>query len=232
MSLNAALGETAGYEFDRRVVVPKSLYPVTLGIVDVGVSEVKPDGTGGAPFVEINASIYAGPFAGIDVRKRTYMTAGKNGGALGRFAGWCKAITRQPAAEEAFKQFGFEIPPQGNIPDKDVKDPLGNVIQKGYFTIVRETVRDKWATMDPATRLKFVTTYVRIQQWDGKKAIAGIVTESYEYTKNGETKTATSNAFDSFFALDDPKFGFNAYNNVTAPKQAEWYAAMSAQGLL
>lgn len=227
IDIDSVLGEQN--EFGPRVVVPESYYPVILHVGQTGVSDPKPaeyddvtgelvkEEGGNVPFVELTADIYEGPFAGVQITRKTYMTPGKSGKGIARWRGACKAITRMSSQTAAVCQrFGITLPTPDGKNTADVQAALG----EGFFAL------------DPANRLAFMSAVCNLPAWDGKRVLVKLGLESREGdTPNpvtGKKPIFHNNNFDGFYALDDEKKNLAWYNAVEKPKQIEAKKAMDA----
>jgi hypothetical protein len=241
ISVNDALGERA--EDSKRVILPESYYPVQLSIGALGTTDLRMDDVkdaqgnkvidsatgqplqeekGGVPFVEATASVYDGPFAGIDVQQKLYFSPGKKGGGLGLYLGATKAITHTGANTLAVcGTFGVPLPSQGNMNPKE------------FSTAIRAAIADAFFTFEPAKRLDFVAKLLNLAAWDNKKIVVKLKVETRNYTKDDGTPGAfSSNQMNGFYALDDKDKGVAWVRAHEFESQQEAYDAMSAAGLL
>jgi hypothetical protein len=252
LDINAALGET--YEYGGRApILPPSYYPCTLHVVSTGSSEPKMvqvkdreknvildevtgqplmEEGGNAPFVELHALVYEGPFTGYEVTRKCHIVTGKAGGALGRWLGACHAITRQHAQTLAVCQkFGVALPAPSSV------RPVGKeTAETAYRAAVRTAIADGFYAMDAATRLAFIATLLNVVAWDGKKVIVKVDLDEREAVKDGvplfnddgSRRIYYNNDFGGFLPLDDEKKGLAWVRAVEFPKQEATKVAMAS----
>jgi hypothetical protein len=172
MSVLDLLGETPEFG-GTRVVVPESYYPMTLSVGEIGVTETR-EGTGGegglvggTPYVELGGEITNGPYKGVAVSERLWLTPGKigsKGGMIGLLNAACKTITGQPAVVAALGEFGIELPeefPEGTS-DEEARAEVRRAFIEGF------------AGLTPDQRLALMTKYLRLGNWDGKQVIGKV----------------------------------------------------------
>jgi hypothetical protein len=241
IDLNAALGEA--YEYRERIVVPDSYYPVTVRVLSTGLSAAKmvdvkgDDGKpvidpntgqtmqeegGNAPFVELETSIYDGPFKGMTISRKAHIVPGKKGGALGRWLGAANAITRSQAQVGAVAlKFGIPLP--AVTPPVVGKETPEQAAQRA----VRQAIAEGFYALDPQTRLGFITTLLMVPAWDGKKAIAKLTFEERDVVGNdGITRKYSNNDFAGFLPLDHKEHGYDFVKRVEFPTQYDVFKIM------
>lgn len=218
--LNALLGETQ--EYGKRTILPESVYPVTIHVGEPGITDPKEDGGGSTPFVKITASIYDGPFAGVDIEDTLYLTPGKKGGGLGLYLGATKEVTGQAAnVAAACQEFGIPLP---NTVGMD---------SKGASTLVREAIRDAFYELEPQKRLAFVLRLFNMKAWEGKKVIVRVDLETRKFTNaDGEEKEFTSNRIRGWFNLNDKRRGMAHVKQIAIPFQTDAREQMVNAGVL
>lgn len=242
IDLNAALGES--FEYGDRQVLPESYYPVILHVTSTGSSKEKmvpvldaqgnPTGDeeegGNTPYVEITADIYEGPFAGVQVTRKTYITPGKKGGALGRWLGACLAITRQSAQTGAVcAKFGVVMPTAASVRPEGKES-----VEQAQRRAVRQAIAEGFYAMDAATKLSFIETLLSVPAWEGKRVIAKLDLESQEAQDKridpatGKVRVYYNNVFAGFIPLDDDKKGMSWWRAIEQPKQVAAKEKMDA----
>lgn len=214
-----AIGETAEAGAGARLVLPNSYYPVQLSIEDMGVSDAKADGTGLTPFVEISGLVLDGPFKNEEVRRRLYMSMGKDGGYLAFQIHTAKAISGEDVDPAALGEYGFPVADNGAA-QEDVR-----LAWRGHFL-----------TLDGESRLDFMVKFLRVAKWNGKSPIAAIGVEMGETGDpdpvTGKRKLRPQNKWVGFYAMNDPKKGIAYVKRVCFPKQVAEKERMAAEGTI
>lgn len=220
MDLIGAMGEIE--EYGGKTLVPESLYPVKISVGEIGTSDVRDDGGGGTPFVEITGTITGGPFNGTEVTNKLYLTPGKvdkGGKHIGHIAYMAKAITGKPANQNALTEAGFACAQQQGEDDTE------------FAARVKLEFAQFFAEALPATRLATMANFVNINGWDGKTVIASVALESYPRRNadktpmvnemTGEPVLGYKNTWSGFYPLNHEKRGMKYVTTVCFPKQEQ-----------
>lgn len=257
IDINQALGDQ--YEYSPRTVLPDSYYPVTLHVVGTGLSEPKmvdakdEDGNviidpatgkpqqeegGNSPFVELEVTVTDGPFAGSIIRRKAHIVPGKQGGAIGRWLGAARAITRTPVQTQAMAQkFGIALPttatPQGKeTPEQAARRAVRQALAAGFYAL------------EPAQRLAFIKAALMVDAWEGKTVICKLSLDQSWQDANGKRyneaqykllpahvqetlKGYSNNDFAGFLPLDDETHGLKFVKGIEFPKQEKAFAIMN-----
>jgi hypothetical protein len=234
----AALGDMPELGGSQRVVLPDSFYPMRLEVEDVSVTDERdhldgdgnvdpnqviegltdvegnPVPKGGVPYVQMKATVTAGPFAEVaSFSSRLHLTPGK-----GKFIGFInhatKSVTGQPVNREILKKYGFEF---------------GEGLSEAE---TQQVFRVYWFSLSPADRQKFMSEWCNLGKWDGAPCIVKVGTDKVDRRNEvtGEEYSVYFNRFQGFYALNDTKKGLAWTKKACFPAQEKWYDEMQAEG--
>jgi len=185
MSILDVVGETE--EFTSFPVVPESLYPTAITVDGVDVND------NGTPYASLRCRVLDGPFSGIEISSRFHwLSFGKpasKGGGIPLLTNACRVVSGKPADENILEEFGFVAP------------TLSGDEKEDGFT-VREALKDFYNDLDHASRLNMVTRFLRVAEWDGKRAIISVDCEPSQSNPD-----RYYNNIKGFYGMSHPKRG-------------------------
>lgn len=193
MSIIDTVGERE--EFASSPLVPESFYPTQLTVEGVDVND------NGTPYVSLVARVLEGPFKGSEITSRFHwLSFGKpasKGGGIPLLLNACRVCSGSAANEAVLDEFGFTEPVL-----------TGDEKEDGFT--VREALKDFYNDLDHAARLNMITRFLRVAEWDGKKAIISV-----DCAPSNNNPERFYNNIKGFYPLNHAKRGM-AYLKTTA----------------
>lgn len=192
-----------------RIILPESFYPARISVMVPGSSQVREDGTGGTPFIDLSVRITDGPFKDTTVQSRMYLSPG----LIGFLRSATKTLTKTGADYSVNEKFGFNFSELGAIDpsNKDDRKALAEMFKAQFYGL------------SPEQRLDYMLKHLRINQWDGKNAIVKFSIESNESDKinpaTGTPYVNTRNRIAGFFDVTDAKNGLSIVKTRDFPAQ-------------
>ncbi len=237
-------------ERGKLVRLPDNYQPVQIDVVSL-----KPSSRAGTPELEFIATVLAGPYKGIEITRndsRIWFTLpkvatadplkqGRNAGfAKTKLAGWnsfCVALTGQGGNPgqacdgNALVQYAFQLSGDPNRSASEIADQYNN--------------------LDSAAQCAFIRQYLRMDQWNGKQAMAYIrlrnepvqqlnqANGQYEPVMDPDPatgqlvpRTRQRNELSNLWPLSHDRYGLAVWERNTLPAVEQQYAAQHEQRLV
>lgn len=190
----------------RLYTLPEGFYPMALQGTEAGTTASTPGMAGGGnPWVELEATVTAGPFRGHRVRRRQFLTPGK-GPQLHYLRGVTQILTGHGTDNRALAANGIML----NQPDPAERTAA--------FIAWFEQAQAK-------NRLDLMIQWLCVQEWSGKTAVVQL---GIENGRDGRQY----NRFIGFHRMDDPAHGSAWLESTEFPRQAGIHAELASQGLV
>ncbi len=215
-TIDAAFGEDSSTG-QGRVVLPASLYPVTLAIGSLEGSK-----NTGTPGLSLECTINEGAFKDTVVHARDttiWLTPGKPTGAagtryLGKLRHMVKQVTGKNPNSAALTEYGFQF--NGSSDDMALQ------------------MKEQFLALDEQ-RCEFARMYFRTDEWDRKKVMVTLTCEEEEAKDdNGNPKCDEHdqpiiyhrNSIGNIYATTDVKHGATIWRKMFAAKHKELAESM------